>query len=106
ETLRLVDIDTAGQSAGPKSFARYLAALFQAQGEAVEVEEDGRGTAVRLRGWRLARGLEPVDPAAFEGWSELWRGALAAHDRRLGLQCVREPGGDVLLRIVAPGPAA
>lgn len=99
ETARLLDVaDT-----GPKFFARYLAALFEAQGEAVEVEEAAGGTAVRLRGWRLARGLEPVDPAAFDGWCELWRGALAAHDRRLALECSREPGGDVLLRIRPPG---
>jgi hypothetical protein len=100
ETARLLEID----GRGPEPFARYLAALAGAQGEAVEVTA-GRGRAsVRLRGWRLVRGLEPLDPAAFEAWSELWRGALAAHDRSLRLDALREAGGDVLFRI-APAAA-
>jgi len=100
ETARLLEID----GRGPEPFARYLAALAEAQGEAVELTA-GRGRAsVRLRGWRLARGLEPLDPAAFEAWSELWRGALAAHDRRLRLDAAREAGGDVLFQ-VTPGAA-
>jgi len=99
ETARLLEID----GRGPEPFARYLAALAEAQGEAVEVTA-GRGRAsVRLRGWRLVRGLEPLDPAAFEAWSELWRGALAAHDRSLRLDAAREAGGDILFRIT---PAA
>jgi hypothetical protein len=98
ETARLLEI----ADRGPEPFARYLAALAEAQGEAVELAA-GRGRAsVRLRGWRLARGLEPLDPAAFEAWSELWRGALAAHDRRLRLDATREAGGDVLFQ-VTPG---
>ena len=101
ETARLLEID----GRGPEPFARYLAALAEAQGEAVEVT-GGRGIAsVRLRGWRLVRGLEPLDLAAFEAWSELWRGALAAHDRSLRLDAAREAGGDVLFRI-APAAAA
>ena len=100
ETARLLEID----GRGPEPFARYLTALAEAQGEAVELTA-GRGRAsVRLRGWRLARGLEPLDPAAFEAWSELWRGALAAHDRRLRLDAAREAGGDVLFQ-VTPGAA-
>jgi hypothetical protein len=99
ETARLLEID----GRGPEPFARYLAALAEAQGEAVEVTA-GRGRAsVRLRGWRLVRGLEPLDPAAFEAWSDLWRGALAAHDRSLRLDAAREAGGDVLFCIT---PAA
>lgn len=100
ETARLLEID----GRGPEPFARYLAALAEAQGEVVEVTA-GRGRAsVRLRGWRLVRGVEPLDPAAFEAWSELWRGALSAHDRRLRLDAAREAGGDVLFRI-APAAA-
>ena len=100
ETARLLEIE----GRGPKPFARYLAALARAQGETVEVEAGSGRASVRLRGWRLARGLEPLDPAAFEAWCELWRGALAAHDRRLRLEAAREPGGDVVFH-VAPAPA-
>jgi hypothetical protein len=102
ETARLLAIERSG----PEPFARYLAALARAQGETVEVLDGSGGASVRLRGWRLARGLEPLDPTAFEAWSELWRGALAAHDRRLRLEAVREPGGDVTFRITSPAAAA
>ena len=100
ETARLLEID----GRGPEPFARYLAALAEAQGEAVEVTGGSGVASVRLRGWRLVRGLEPLDRAAFEAWSELWRGALAAHDRSLRLDAAREAGGDVLFHI-APAAA-
>jgi hypothetical protein len=100
ETARLLEVE----GRGPEPFARYLAALARAQGETVEVEAGSGRASVRLRGWRLARGLEPLDPAAFEAWCDLWRGTLAAHDRRLRLEAAREPGGDVVFH-VAPAPA-
>ena len=86
ETARLLGIT----SSGPAAFARYLAALAAAQGEAVEVSREPGRARVRQKGWRLARGLEPLDPAAFDAWAELWHGALAAHDRRLRLAVTRE----------------
>jgi hypothetical protein len=86
ETARL--LGTAGS--GPAVFARYLAALAAAQGEEVAVTEEADRARVRQEGWRLARGLEPLDPAAFDAWAELWHGALAAHDRRLRLTVTRE----------------
>src|SRR5262247_2690302 len=95
ETARLLGIE----GTGPASFARYLAALARAQGEQAAVDSDDGRASVRLKGWRLARGLEPIHPAAFEAWCELWHGALAAHDRSLRLEAAREPDGDVLFRI-------
>ena len=86
ETARL--LGPAGS--GPAAFARYLAALATAQGEEVEVSGEPDRARVRQKGWRLARGLEPLDPAAFDAWAELWHGALAAHDRRLRLAVTRE----------------
>ena len=70
ETARLLEIE----GRGPEPFARYLAALAEAQGEAVEVTGGSGVASVRLRGWRLVRGLEPLDAAAFEAWSELSAG--------------------------------
>jgi hypothetical protein len=102
ETARLLRIEGAG--AAP--FARYLAALSRAQGEDVTIEGDGGRASLRLKGWRLARGLEPLHPAAFEAWCELWHGALAAHDRTLRLEATREPGGDVQFRIARDSTAA
>jgi len=88
ETARLMGI----ADSGPAAFARYLAGLARAQGEAVEVSTEPGRARVRQKGWRLARGLEPLDPAAFDAWAELWHGALAAHDRRLRLAVTREAG--------------
>jgi hypothetical protein len=85
------------------AFAGYLAALARAQGEAIEVETGGGEARLRQRGWRLMAGVEALPGAAFDAWCELWRGALAAHDRRLTLD-VSPPAGDgsVELRI-GPG---
>ena len=88
ETMRLLGI----ADSGPAAFARYLAALAAAQGEEVAVSSEPGRARVRQKGWRLARGLEPLDAAAFEGWAELWHGALAAHDRWLRLSVTREAG--------------
>jgi hypothetical protein len=88
ETARLLSCT----GSGPGVFARYLGALAAAQGEEAEIVEERGGARVRQKGWRLARGLEPLDPAAFDGWAELWHGALAAHDRRLRLTVAREAG--------------
>lgn len=88
ETARLLGI----ADSGPAAFARYLAALAAAQGEQVEVTTEPGRARVLQKGWRLARGLEPLDPAAFDAWADLWHGALAAHDRRLRLAVTRAAG--------------
>jgi len=76
---------------GAAGFARYLSALARAQGEAVEVDEAGGEAVVRQDGWRLVRGLGPLDPAAFDAWNGLWDGALSVHDRSLRLAVRRRP---------------
>jgi hypothetical protein len=88
ETARLLGV--AGT--GPAAFARYLAALATAQGEEVDVTTGPGQARVRQKGWRLARDLPSLDPAAFDAWSELWHGALAAFDRRLRLEVSRDAG--------------
>jgi hypothetical protein len=85
ETARLVGVE----GPGPGPFARYLGALALAQGEEVDVDIARDRARVRQKGWRLVRGLPPLDVAAFDAWCELWRGALAAHDRRLRLEVSR-----------------
>ena len=74
---------------GAAGFARYLAALAHAQGETVTVDGAGGEAVVRQEGWRLARGLGALDPAAFDAWNALWEGALAVHDRGLALAVPR-----------------
>jgi hypothetical protein len=100
ETARLLGVDEAG----PAGFARYLGALALAQGEdGVEVEITAHRARIRQRGWRLARGLPPLDRAAFDAWCELWRGALAVHDRHLTLAVAGEAGavGDAVEFVVS-----
>ncbi len=64
--------------AGASSFARYLAAMQEAQGENIEL----RGDTVVQHGWRLMDGVALADAGlAFRAWNALWEGALAAHDR-------------------------
>ncbi len=89
ETARLLGVEGTGAA----TFAQYLAALARAQGEEVEVEVAAGRSTVRQKGWRLVRGLPPLDAAAFDAWCELWRGALAAHDRRLGIEVTRKSSG-------------
>ena len=59
--------------------------MLAAQGEEVALD----GSVVHQQGWRLMRGIGFTHPAAryaaLEAWAELWRGALAAYDRRLKL---------------------
>ena len=50
-------------------------------------------------------GVEGLDPAAFEVWTELWRGALAVHDRRLALAVTPPSAGGVFELRIGPGPA-
>ena len=102
---------TPGGAAG---FARYLAGMAGAQGESVTVEAAGGEAAggeapggeapggeaiVRQDGWRLMRGIEPLDHAGFDAWSELWHGALSVHDRRLALEVARGSDRSIEWRI-------
>jgi hypothetical protein len=100
ETAALLGV--AGRDAA--SFAGYLAALARAQGEEVTVDVGGGEARVRQRAWRLMDGVDGLHPAALEAWTELWRGALAVHDRRLTLEVVATDGdGTIEFRIRAPG---
>ena len=91
------------QAGGAAAFAQYLAALARAQGEEVEVQTDGARARVRQNGWRLVRGLPSLDPAAFDAWCGLWSGALAAHDRRRGLEVTRgaDPASSVIEFVIS-----
>ncbi|MGH8675409.1 MAG: hypothetical protein ACREVG_13985 [Burkholderiales bacterium] len=85
ETCAQIELPAA--AAGPAKFATYLGQMLAAQGEQVTLEADG--LELRQHGWRLMRGVyfphPPARDAALAAWSELWRGALAAYDRRLAL---------------------
>ena len=84
--------ETRGSTA--LAFAQYLAGMAGAQGEIVEIAEDGGGYVVRQRGWRLMDGLE-TPPEAFQAWNELWAGALSVHNRSLALTAARTADGIV-----------
>jgi hypothetical protein len=91
-TARALQIDDDG----PEAFARMLGALASAQGETVAVD----GVRVVQSGWKLMRGVD-VDPDfALAAWNPLWEGALAAHNRFLRLETLRE--GDGIVWTVTP----
>jgi hypothetical protein len=64
---------------GIAGFIDFFAAMAKAQDEDATIG----GDTIRQRGWRLMRGIEPLDNAAFAIWNALWEGCLAAHDRTL-----------------------
>lgn len=89
-TARLIGLhyfEDTYEQIGADTFGTYLAKILAAQGEQIEIEANG--STLHQEGWRLMRGVHFAHPqareAALAAWGELWRGALAAHDRRLNL---------------------
>jgi len=71
------------------AFARLLATLAGAQGEQVTVEEEeGQRATVAQSGWKLMYGVTGSG-AMLPAWNALWEGALAVHNRMLGLAAER-----------------
>lgn len=92
ETAALAGVNGASADA----FADYLAAMAQAQGEAVEWPADD---IVIQKGWRLMHGVTLADgDSAFNAWNALWQGALAAHNRELTLETERD-GHTIVWRV-------
>ena len=81
-TAELLGVDDRG----PEGFAAYMARMAEAQGDEVEWGAEGGEIWVRQASWRLGAG---ASPALFEGWNEVWVGALGAHNRRLRLVLTR-----------------
>ncbi|HZZ89251.1 MAG TPA: hypothetical protein VFE13_13060 [Caulobacteraceae bacterium] len=93
ETAALAGGETVGAGAfGAGAFARYLASMAAAQGETVEVEDEGAAASVRQSGWKLMEGVTVAEPG-FSGWNALWEGALSVHDRHLVLSAARDASG-------------
>jgi hypothetical protein len=97
-TARLIGLqffEETSALAGAPSFARYLAAMQEAQGENIELHDD---TLVQ-HGWRLMEGVALEHASlAFGAWNALWEGTLAAHDRDRTLQTERA-GDSIIWRI-------
>ena len=68
------------------AFARFMAAMAEAQDDHVDIDEGSEGALVRIADWRLMRGPERPHPAVFEAWNGLWEGCLAVHNRFLALE--------------------
>jgi hypothetical protein len=108
-TARLIGMhyfeETYAQIAA-SDFGSYLGAMLAAQGEDVTLEDSA---TLRQRGWRLMRGISfghaSARDQALQAWAELWRGALAAYDRRMTL-ALEPSGDDVVWKLSAPGAAA
>lgn len=69
-----------------QSFASFLEALAEAQGNRLEVTGDGSALVLAQDGWSLFEQSEPVHPVVIDIWHGLAEGMLAAHNRRLALE--------------------
>jgi hypothetical protein len=91
ETAALLGIEAGGAQA----FGQFMVRLAAGEGDAAEMSADTDAVVVRRPSWRLVRGLEPLSPAVFDGWSGLLDGALAVHDRFCVLEVLaRRDWGD------------
>ncbi|MFO1116632.1 MAG: hypothetical protein U1E28_13180 [Beijerinckiaceae bacterium] len=80
--------------AGADAFAEFFVAMAAAGDEVCSRPAERGPVQFAQTGWRLMRGLEPLHPAAFDIWNELWVGCLAAHDRFLTWRVRRDGGGN------------
>jgi hypothetical protein len=87
ETASLAGAD----GSGPEAFAEYLVRMGRGQGDDTTWERRGGDILIAQTTWRLMDETGPVAPAALDAWCELWRGAAAAHDRRLLLEVTARP---------------
>lgn len=90
QAMGLASNPGAGTRASAILFAHWLLAMLLAGGENATIEETASGAEIRMHGWRLQEGTELEDrQAAFDGWTGLWSGACAAHDRFLRMNVAR-----------------
>ena len=97
--------DRVAELLGGGAVIDLLAALVAGQGDEVTIERRGDGGAtgvVRQRWMRLTRGVEHSPAEVFEAWAELWRGLVAARDRRLRLTVERTADGGAILAVTRP----
>ena len=90
-------LNVTGRDAG--DFARLLASMAAAQGESVEVLDNGGFAIVAQTGWRLMDGIDAAQ-TMFPAWNALWEGALAVHNRALYVAAERQ--GDGIVWRIAP----
>jgi hypothetical protein len=86
---------------GSRDILGLLALLLAGQGDDVEIEgrgADGTTGVLHQHGFRLMRGVD-LPPEVFAAWVELWRGVVAAHDRRLRLEVEPTASGGALLTV-------
>jgi hypothetical protein len=94
---------------GGRDFLGQLAVLLAGQGDHVEIEnrgDDGTTGVLRQHGFRLTRGVDHPASEVFAAWAELWRGLVAAHDRRLRLDVESTDGGGARLTVTRTPPRA
>ena len=101
EAAAVLGLASGGGAAG---FARFLAAMARGQGDAATVRAAGDTVVVEQSGPRLLDGVGPARGAVIGAWSGLWEGALAAHDRRLGLHgaVLEGPGAPRIAWTIGP----
>lgn len=75
-----------GYAPDAAGFARFVADLGSAHGDACQVERASDGShEVRQDGWAFMEGIGEYHPALAGAWNGLIEGALQAHNRRLDM---------------------
>jgi hypothetical protein len=104
ETAGLLDV----RGDAPEDFAEYMTRMGRGQGDDTTWERRDGAILVRQTTWRLMDEAGRVPGVVFDAWTELWRGAALAHDRRLVLEVrqrrdLGDPGYEWRLRRTASG---
>ncbi len=78
--------EEAGGDKSAAAFARFIAALGEAQDDACEIIEEAGQWQVLQSNPRFMRGIQEMTPLLISAWASLVEGALYAHNHRLELR--------------------
>jgi hypothetical protein len=79
---------------GVKEFAAFLAALFNAQDDAAEINQSSGGIDIRQQSWKLMADVADYHPACARALEGLFEGLAYGCGRRIGVNMRAERGGN------------
>jgi hypothetical protein len=78
---------------GPRDFAAFLRALFEAQDDVAEISEAGGGFEIRQATWKLMAAVGDYHPACAKLLEGLFEGLAAGCGRHIAVRMMSAPGG-------------
>jgi hypothetical protein len=82
-----------GKRGDPNDFASFLCALFEAQDDAVGINESGGTFEIRQQSWKLMADIADYHPACAKLLKGLFEGLAAGCGRRIPVSMRAAPGG-------------